>query len=284
VLEKELRDTISTALDALPEKLRLTTLLYYTDGLSYQEIASFQEVPVTTVKSRLYESRKRLKAMLSKEVIPMMKDVLKSQAPKEDFSDKIMEILANMEASAKAIRSVQFTVEDHFGGWVYYTQVAYFSPNLWRVESDNALFVCNGEKIWRYDKTWKLVDVSTVDEPDRPIIPQWWHSGIGFRMSLEKKDATFLGMGQYIPQWHFLFTRDKVDADFELKLEESQEMYLLRMTKPKRDVRDRVYFYPRQLTETPKRKLFSEEIFYSLFYGSSGLSVEMKILDMSSDW
>jgi len=42
VLEKELREIISAALDALPEKLRITTLLYYTDGLSYQEIASFK--------------------------------------------------------------------------------------------------------------------------------------------------------------------------------------------------------------------------------------------------
>jgi len=86
VLEKELREIISVAIDALPEKLRLTTLLYYTDGLSYNEIASFQEVPVTTVKGRLYESRKRLKALLAKEVIPMMKDVLKTQAPDKDFT------------------------------------------------------------------------------------------------------------------------------------------------------------------------------------------------------
>ncbi len=87
VLENELREIVFTALNTLPEKLRLTTSLYYTDGLSYQDIADFQEVPVTTVKSRLYESRQRLREMLLKEVIPVMKDVLNSQSPKEDFAD-----------------------------------------------------------------------------------------------------------------------------------------------------------------------------------------------------
>lgn len=86
-LEKELREIISAALEALPEKLRLTTSLYYADGLSYNEIASFQGVPVTTVKSRLYESRERLKAMLAKEAIAIMPEVLKSQTLKEDVSD-----------------------------------------------------------------------------------------------------------------------------------------------------------------------------------------------------
>jgi len=185
---------------------------------------------VTTVKGRLYESRKRLKAIVSKEVVPIMKDVLKSQAPKEDFPDKIMEILSKMEDSANAIKNVYFTVEDHFGGWVYYTPVAYASPNLWRVESENAVFVCNGENIWCYDKTLKLVHVSTVDEPDRPIIPQWTGRGM-------------FGMREYIPQLHFLFTREGINGGYELKLEESNKMHILKMTKPKRHVLDRAYFF-----------------------------------------
>ena len=64
-----LRDEeLHRAVLALPEKLRLTVTLYYMDGLSLRETAHALRVPEGTVKGRLYQARKQLRAMLEREV------------------------------------------------------------------------------------------------------------------------------------------------------------------------------------------------------------------------
>lgn len=50
--------------DALPEKLKLCVLLFYMEELSVGEIAHLLKVPEGTVKSRLYQARKRLEKEL----------------------------------------------------------------------------------------------------------------------------------------------------------------------------------------------------------------------------
>jgi RNA polymerase sigma-70 factor, ECF subfamily len=50
----------------LPEELRMTLLLFYVDGLKYAEIAEAMECPIGTVRSRLFEARERLKALVEK--------------------------------------------------------------------------------------------------------------------------------------------------------------------------------------------------------------------------
>ncbi|HYF01555.1 MAG TPA: sigma-70 family RNA polymerase sigma factor [Planctomycetota bacterium] len=45
----------------LPEELRTSLVLFYVEGLKYAEIAEVMEVPVGTVRSRLFEARERLK-------------------------------------------------------------------------------------------------------------------------------------------------------------------------------------------------------------------------------
>jgi tetratricopeptide (TPR) repeat protein len=57
----ELSYELKQALKAIPENLRVVTILFYISGYSQQEIAGFLDVSVQTVKSRLYASRQRLK-------------------------------------------------------------------------------------------------------------------------------------------------------------------------------------------------------------------------------
>ena len=64
--------SISNILSLLPEKARLATTLFYIDDLSYQQISSFLEVPVSTVRSRLHSARKRL----SREALQMVEESL----------------------------------------------------------------------------------------------------------------------------------------------------------------------------------------------------------------
>jgi RNA polymerase sigma-70 factor, ECF subfamily len=57
-------DEVLRAIDALPEAFRETLVLSDVEGMSYQEIAKILEVPVGTVKSRLFRARHLLQAKL----------------------------------------------------------------------------------------------------------------------------------------------------------------------------------------------------------------------------
>ncbi|HAP35099.1 MAG TPA: RNA polymerase subunit sigma [Bacteroidetes bacterium] len=59
-----LDDDVSTALESLPEEFRTVVILCDIEGLSYEEIAEFSQIPVGTVRSRLHRGRKLLYAKL----------------------------------------------------------------------------------------------------------------------------------------------------------------------------------------------------------------------------
>ena len=56
-----------TAIDKLPEKLRLTVLLFYFRDMDIEKTASVLGIPPGTVKSRLNKARKLLKEVLTDE-------------------------------------------------------------------------------------------------------------------------------------------------------------------------------------------------------------------------
>ncbi|MGK0680934.1 MULTISPECIES: RNA polymerase sigma factor RpoE [unclassified Methylococcus] len=68
LLSDELAATIQSALDELPEELKLAITLRELDGLSYDEIAEVMSCPVGTVRSRIFRAReaidKRLRPLL----------------------------------------------------------------------------------------------------------------------------------------------------------------------------------------------------------------------------
>lgn len=64
VEDMELRDKVLAAIQALPERERVVTKLFYFNGYSQKEIARLLEVPVTTVKKRLQYARTNLKGIL----------------------------------------------------------------------------------------------------------------------------------------------------------------------------------------------------------------------------
>ena len=59
-----LDDDVSTALESLPEEFRTVVILCDIEGLAYEEIAEFLQIPVGTVRSRLHRGRKLLYAQL----------------------------------------------------------------------------------------------------------------------------------------------------------------------------------------------------------------------------
>ena len=83
---EEMHQFVRRSIDALSEKNRLTVTLFYMDGLSYQKIGGFLGVPVSTVKSRLHESRKQLK----EELIKMVEKTFEKHKLPQDFADKVL--------------------------------------------------------------------------------------------------------------------------------------------------------------------------------------------------
>ena len=57
-------DEVLRAIDGLPEQFRETVVLSDVEGMSYEEIARVLEVPVGTVKSRLFRARRMLQQKL----------------------------------------------------------------------------------------------------------------------------------------------------------------------------------------------------------------------------
>jgi RNA polymerase sigma-70 factor, ECF subfamily len=95
--QNELRARVIAAIGRLSKVQRETVTLYYISGYSQQEVAAIQEVPLGTVKYRLHEARSKLK----KDMVEMVEDVLKEGAPKEDFADKVFELLCAYPAGGK---------------------------------------------------------------------------------------------------------------------------------------------------------------------------------------
>jgi RNA polymerase sigma-70 factor, ECF subfamily len=64
-------EEILRAVDDLPEEFRTVVLLSDLEGLAYQEISDLLEVPVGTVKSRLFRGRRRLQEALYEYAVEM---------------------------------------------------------------------------------------------------------------------------------------------------------------------------------------------------------------------
>lgn len=64
-------DEVLRAIDQLPEQFRETVVLSDVEGMSYEEIARVLEVPVGTVKSRLFRARRLLQRKLYEYAVGM---------------------------------------------------------------------------------------------------------------------------------------------------------------------------------------------------------------------
>jgi len=59
-LTEEIRSIVNTAIEALPEDLRMAIVLREIEGLSYEEIAESMACPVGTVRSRIFRAREAI--------------------------------------------------------------------------------------------------------------------------------------------------------------------------------------------------------------------------------
>ena len=98
--QREMKERVLEAVDALPENERAAATLYYIGGYSQAEIGEFLGAPVTTVKKRLHSARSRLREML----IDAVEESLRERRPSRDeqFAGRLMEILKAARAGDAA--------------------------------------------------------------------------------------------------------------------------------------------------------------------------------------
>ena len=76
IFDKMMGDEVTIAINALPIDFRTVVLLCDVEGFTYEEIAKIIDVPIGTVRSRLFRARN------------MLKEKLKSYANKMGYKDK----------------------------------------------------------------------------------------------------------------------------------------------------------------------------------------------------
>ncbi len=85
-------ERVMRAVNSLPEKSRLVVTLYYIDGLSYKDIASFLDIPVNTVKDRLRRARGKLK----EKMLQIVEEEFERYKLTQDFKEKISKAIEGL--------------------------------------------------------------------------------------------------------------------------------------------------------------------------------------------
>lgn len=65
LLKDEIQATVITAIEKLPDDLRMAITLREIEGLSYEEIATVMDCPIGTVRSRIFRAREAIDSQLA---------------------------------------------------------------------------------------------------------------------------------------------------------------------------------------------------------------------------
>jgi hypothetical protein len=85
--KNELTRQVRAAIQDLPSEQREVTALFYIGDYTQNETAAFLDLPLQTVKSRLYLARKKLKERM----MHMVEDAFTNQPLPEDFTRQTVE-------------------------------------------------------------------------------------------------------------------------------------------------------------------------------------------------
>ncbi|MDE0055141.1 MAG: sigma-70 family RNA polymerase sigma factor [Gammaproteobacteria bacterium] len=94
---------VRDAINALPEHERVVTVMFYVSEMPQKEIAEFLEVPVSTVKNRLFSARNRLRAEKSPVVAESLCDLTPSM--EDCVTERIHRILDRLRRASPAQRA-----------------------------------------------------------------------------------------------------------------------------------------------------------------------------------
>lgn len=113
VTKAEERELVLNAVRSLPEAQRTVIALFYIRDYSQRQIADFLELPVTTVKKRLYDSRQRLKERLEGRTMDLVNKSLRHYSLRSDFTDVVVRRAASLKELKKASSFVDYSARQH---------------------------------------------------------------------------------------------------------------------------------------------------------------------------
>jgi RNA polymerase sigma factor (sigma-70 family) len=184
--DHEAQEEVREAIRSLLEAERIVTTLFYINGYSQKEIGEFLGVPVTTVKKRLYNSRKKLKERM----VDMVKTTLQENALPEDFAEQLLRFpFPKREPKVKIVDCPDESFE------VYCIDAqGYFVP-----------LIEDGRCDWAfYD--WPCGHLTGINEFHVISTAKW---GRGTLLRVWRRETDFEGMGKQ--EWeekHFLVEND----------------------------------------------------------------------------
>ncbi len=94
--KNEMSGIVLEAISHLPAKYRIPITMFHLDGLSYERVAEFLDVPLGTAKSLIHYAKKMLKPALeavAPEVAPVVQEVFKEHKLSEDFPKKVAQFI-----------------------------------------------------------------------------------------------------------------------------------------------------------------------------------------------
>ncbi len=135
--QREQQAQVATAIQTLPEHERMVTALFYISDYSQNEIAAFLEVPVTTVKKRLFSARQRLRERM----LTMVRETLHEQRPSrnEQFADTVALFNEALEAFIARVKQDRYILAAILGGSLSHDTV-------WRKSDIDLVLISREEK------------------------------------------------------------------------------------------------------------------------------------------
>ena len=94
VEKRGLAEAVFRALSTLPPKYRLPLTMFHLDGLSYQKVADFLDIPLGTAKSLIHTAQKKLRTALATyagdTLAPVVQEVFNEHKLPPEFAQKII--------------------------------------------------------------------------------------------------------------------------------------------------------------------------------------------------
>lgn len=95
VERRELARVVLRAVGALPAKYRVPITMFHLDGLSYQKVADFLDIPLGTAKTLIHRARAKLRDALApyvlEEITPMVQEVFDEHKLPAEFAAKVLQ-------------------------------------------------------------------------------------------------------------------------------------------------------------------------------------------------
>lgn len=163
------KEAVLKAVEGLPDIYREAVLLHYMEGMTYPEMATFLEVPESTVTGRLQVARNRLRD----DLMPLVGEALQEKRPTSKLTRKVMSalplmlyaapteatLLAKLKGS-KMLNMIGFLCAGVIGTGVYFGGITEVIG--WRVGEE----ISQEQVVLEFDKEVEKLDKPVLDKPN----------------------------------------------------------------------------------------------------------------------